>query len=1401
MRPGARPRVEALEDRSLPSVFTVNSLGDTGTGSGTSGDLRYCITQAQTDPTDATINFAVTGTITLEQALPDLRKLVGGGSLLDIEGGGAVMVQRDPAATTPLFAVFTIGQTGGAGAVRIGGLTISGGNAGPNGHGGGVQNRGPRTVIADCVFSGNSAGFGGAVSNSGTLLLDTDTFGGDSASNGGAIEAGGIVTINNCTIIGETAALRGGAIYGGGTLSVSNSTFSNNSANFDGGAVYALLTSQGVWAFTSTTFTGNTAGGNGGAVGADGNTMAFNVLLSGCTLANNQAGSSGGGLYTADTATVTNSTFTGNSAASGGAVACPSTGGNVTITGSTFTGNSAVDGGAVAAPNVTIGTSTFTGNTATDDGGALAGLGLVSPSTITGSTFSQNGAARGGAIAFAIQPFAADTVIATINGCNFTNDSASAGGGALYGTDATSGASSLSTVAVTASTFTGNTAGTDGGAIDVAPPGSSFTSAVFEVTADDCTFANNSATGNGGAIANADRVAVSRSTFAGNTATNGGGLYDGLGHGFSPSAANAQVINCTFTQNSAVLGGAIFGSSPGASTNGLQIAFSTIAGNQVGPSGHGGGVAGAASDFVANIVAGNARGSGSDDIFGNVGGVFAGYNLVGDGTGSNLVDGVNHNIVGTTANPVDPMLGPLQDNGGPTFTMALAPGSPAVDAGGSNDPFVRVPSTDQRGYLRVYNGQPDIGAFELQPLTVSDTVTTLADSGPGSLRDVITRADAMPDYQNVITFAVTGTIDLLSALPNLTGNLLIQGPGADQLTVQRDSALTTPSFTVFVIGFGGSVEIDGLTIRGGRQNGTTGEGGGVLNQGTLTLNNDILTANSATYGGGVFNFQHASLTVNGCTISANLTGSGGGGIYADFASTVTVMNSTITGNLAGGNIGFSEGNEGGGIMCLEETTVTLSNSVISNNQAVTNTFGFGGGGIACTGGNLTLSNCTVSGNEGVASGQQFSYRGEGGAIYLFGNSSFAATLTISHSTFSGNTAGTGGAVYASNSASGPGGVTVIDCTFTNNTATQGDSSNGGPGGAIANALGSLAVTDSTFANNTALLGTSFSGGRGGAIANSGSLVVSGSTFYGNSATGGSFSGGSGGALFTGGPGAAGTATATITNSTFFGNSADGNGGAIAAAGGTLVINNSTIAGNQAGDTGHGGGILVGATGFTSANVTLYDTIVAGNQHGTVGDDISGSVNPATSIFNLIGDGTGGSLVNGIGGNLVGTASSPIDPMLSPLQDNGGPTWTMALLPGSPAVDSGDNDGVPATDQRGFPRIVGGTVDIGAFEVQPGPAVRLVASVPAAVSSGVPFDVTVVALDDFGHVATGYNGTVTFSTTDTDPGVVLPADYTFTANDQGAHTFSGGVTLITAGPETFTIADLADGFTVSLTVNL
>ena len=122
-------------------------------------------------------------------------------------------------------------------------------------------------------------------------------------------------------------------------------------------------------------------------------------------------------------------------------------------------------------------------------------------------------------------------------------------------------------------------------------------------------------------------------------------------------------------------------------------------------------------------------------------------------------------------------------------------------------------------------------------------------------------------------------------------------------------------------------------------------------------------------------------------------------------------------------------------------------------------------------------------------------------------------------------------------------------------------------------------------------------------------------------------------------------------------------------------------------------------------MTIGDTIVAGNAANT-SPDLSGTIDQDQG-YNLIGDGDGASGFTAAG-DQVGTAASPIDPLLAPLGDYGGPTQTMALLPGSPAIDKGDNTLVPidpstglpvTTDQRGFTRVVNGTVDIGAFEDQ------------------------------------------------------------------------------------------------------
>jgi hypothetical protein len=263
------------------------------------------------------------------------------------------------------------------------------------------------------------------------------------------------------------------------------------------------------------------------------------------------------------------------------------------------------------------------------------------------------------------------------------------------------------------------------------------------------------------------------------------------------------------------------------------------------------------------------------------------------------------------------------------------------------------------------------------------------------------------------------------------------------------------------------------------------------------------------------------------------------------------------------------------------------------------------------------------------------------------------------------------------------------------------------GGGIYNASNAtLTVLDSTIANNTAL-GEFQDVNYGGGICNAGMASIYSSTIA-NNVTGDGSGPGLGGGLSNGCSFGA-TGVMVIVNSTVHGNDAreGGNfGDGIFTNGDLLVVSHSTIAGNV------GSGIFVtnGKAAF------MRNTLVADN-----GADIQGHL--TSSGYNLIGDSGGGS-------GYAPTDLLDVDPMLGPLQDNGGPTETMALLPGSPAIDAGENSDAPEWDQRGpgFPRIVNAQIDIGAYEVQAtAPHVRRGSPDPA-VTAGVPYLVLLVTAD-------------------------------------------------------------------------
>jgi len=301
-------------------------------------------------------------------------------------------------------------------------------------------------------------------------------------------------------------------------------------------------------------------------------------------------------------------------------------------------------------------------------------------------------------------------------------------------------------------------------------------------------------------------------------------------------------------------------------------------------------------------------------------------------------------------------------------------------------------------------------------------------------------------------------------------------------------------------------------------------------------------------------------------------------------------------------------------------------------------------------GTLVFDDLTVSGGELTGS--------SGGGILNRG------TLTITHSTISGNVAdNSGGAIYNLG-----GELTVNQSNISGNQAFL--------GGGIANG-GNLTVTQSTISDNIAQ--------SGGGIFNSGTVTVTQSTISGNESTNSNAD--YGGAaihndLYR---------ELSVVLSTISGNVSQSRGGGIYNRGGTVAVTQSTIFGNEAAS---GGGIE--DNGWASGIVNLSQSIIAGNLPGNC---------PSTPG---ITDG-GYNLEDGTGcGFPQATSFSNTDPVLGPLQDNGGPTFTHALLPGSPAIDKGISNGLD-TDQRGpdFPRIWddpdisdapgGDGADIGAFE--------------------------------------------------------------------------------------------------------
>ncbi len=927
----------------------------------------------------------------------------------------------------------------------------------------------------------------------------------------------------------------------------------------------------------------------------------------------------------------------------------------------------------------------------------------------------------------------------------------------------------ISSLSLTGVTISGGSAVTGGGLLNDGT-----------LTLTDCTISGNSAADDGGGLTNFGTVTLTGCSLSGNDgAGSGGGLQND---------GTATLTNCTLSGNSANVGGGLFNYQTGSTAT---LTNCTVSGNFA--SARGGGLSNFFGDTLSlsnTIVAGNSGGDVDND---------------GDYT-------EDHSLIGG-----NPLLSPLGDYGGPTPTMALLSGSPAIGAGAAAS---GAPATDQRGFARV--GAVDIGAFQTQgtaSMVVNVTTDGLA-SGLGQLdfRQAINLANVQAG-NNTVSFdpSIFGTtpqtITLTAGEIGLggVGSPIVTGPGGSLLSISGNNA----SRVFFVNGT--SATLSGLTITGG----SAPYGGGVwCKGGTLSLSDCIITGNSTTQnddpfksGGGVLN-EGGTLSLEGCTVSGNSTSQYGGGLENSQGGTTTLTDCFVSGNSA------TRG--GSGLFNYGAATLNLTNCTVSGNSAQTRGGGLenlGPGGAAtltnCTvtanyaryiaggiwtggGSSMTMTNTIVAGQKssgdviGLITGGSHNLIGDGsgfssgtdnllgtpsdlidplltapgdyggptqtyallpgspaigagtaagapttdqrglprtgqidiGAFQtepvlvnvttdevvsavgqltlrqalnlataldtadtigfdptVFGSTPQTITLTLGSLVLSDKAtitiAGPGANLVTIN-ANNSGRVFAIQggsAAMSDLTITGGNAAGLVLGGGLYNDDGNLSLTDCTVSGNSAVKG-------GGLCNDDGTTTLTGCTISGNTAT----VAGGGGLSILGG-------TATLTNCTISGNFAGtgneggevGDGGGLITDFATATLTNCTVSGNTA--QGSGGGLY-----SNSGTVTLDNTIVAGESGGA---DIAIHNGTVSGSYNLIGDGSG---ISGGTGNLLGTPSDPIDPLLTALGEYGGPTETMALLPGSPAIGAGTAAGAPPTDQRGLPRT--GQIDIGAFQTGP-----------------------------------------------------------------------------------------------------
>ncbi|MBM81981.1 MAG: hypothetical protein CMJ78_15530, partial [Planctomycetaceae bacterium] len=1221
-------------------------------------------------------------------------------------------------------------------------MTVTNGSSGTE-NGGGFQVAGNLTLNDVNVTNSTTTNLGGGIFNTGTVTISTGTFEMNSADFGGAIfNDDGTVNANNATILSNAASTDCAGIYieRAGTLTFANGLVASNVAQRDGGGIYNNDT--GTVSIDVSVISGNQAVRDGGGLY---NEISSNLTVANSTLAGNSA-TNGGGIHNFDgVVTLSNNSVSGNAASDLGGGLFNTDGGTVNSNGDSFSGNTAQTGGGGIGNEGTI---TLTGSTLTSNVSALNGGGIFNNSdltnslTLTNTSVTQNTADNDGGGLY----IDADGSL-TIDLSNIDNNTADADGGGVYLTGTAS--LSVTSTSIANNEATGEATGTGDGS-----GGGVFHESDGTVSIASSTVANNTAALNGGGVANQRAITIDNSTISGNTATtgDGGGVFsDGdltLTHS---TVVNNAAINGGGLSNDDLFGPANVGNTiiaRNTATVGNDVdgpALTSLGNNLIGDLGRAAGfINGANSDQVGGTATGVVtNATGTLIVLTSVDhGLATGNRIIVEGVGGNTAANGTFTVTVLTADTfqLDGSTSNGVFTGGGTWRAVVG----AITAASNTAPIVitsaghnletgNVVTVQNVGGNTAANGNFTVTrANEVQQLTLSNATAT------GTFVLIFDG-----NFSTSLNANATAG-ELQTALNNITalnGNVTVTGTSLDlgSLDIEFNNGLAGTNVSQLLVDnsniSGGTISVattvaseDSFSLNGSTGNGDFTSGGSF---GVFVSVIDPLLGNLADNGGPTE--THSVLFGSpardaGSNVGAPASdqrgfarifdGDGDGTATIDigaFESGFVVNSFTDTVDVNPGDL-VSADNQGNSTLraAVMEANATPGDDTILLVPGIYNLSleGMDEDGAATGDLDITDNLTLIGAGEDVTfidansidrvfhvlPGITLNITGVtilGGLTINGGGVLNEGTLTMSDSTLTSNSADFGaglrnesgatatltGVTISSNSATLQGGgifnlgtMTITGGVIGGSTVASGNDADVHGGGIYNESM--LTITDTTIGNNEV-------GSRGGGLYNATPMSGSATVTIIRSTLSDNIAHASGGAIYN-------EQSVDITNSTLSGNMADGSGGAIDNDG-TLTIDNTTITDNSS--DGRAGGVLNTSVG----SVTVKNTIIAANTSVVSDSDVLGTF--TSSGNNLIGDaGNAIGFVNEINGDLVGSGASPLTPVLGALSDNGGLTFTHALLAGSPAIDAGDNTGSPdTTDQRGATRPTDDTSDIGAFE--------------------------------------------------------------------------------------------------------